>query len=209
MIAAFYQTMWVNAVNSRAISDTSNRFPTSITPSGATFSIWSYIYYRLFWFACRPVARSPHVVSLFEESCRHNQQWVHSFVRCDWASCQAALSALERSLRRLRAASTRADDRHLFDVYRTWVSCAGVVQDALAQRYSANRGADGRGDDGFSKLSRILRRPSLNRTERGVYRWLLQGLVDKLTQSQIRGLPKGYRKIRTDPTPLSYYIAPP
>jgi len=207
MLTTFAHTLWVNMVHSREISDTSHRFPTSITPTDATFSIWGDIYYRLVRFVCAPVDRTAHVRSLFDESCRLNRQWVQSFVQRDWASCQAHLKALERTLRSLRDASTHPDDQHLFDVYRTWVSCAALIQDAVAQRYSHKGDPIRLHDDGWSKLCHVLRNPHHNRTERGVFRWLLHGLVGKLRPSEIRRLPRAYRRIRPDPAPFSDYIA--
>ena len=205
MIHAYAQNLLVNAVNSRAISDISDQFPTSITPSHETFSIWGMIYYRLLLFVCAPVQRSSHVLSLFEESCRQSQQWIHSFNGRDWNACQERLRALEQTLHQLHAASASPDDRFLFDLYRTWVSCASLVQDAIVTRYLHR---DGQSDDGFLQLNRKLHdKTPLTPTQRGVYQWLLHGLVDKLTKSQVSRLPKAYQLIRTEPTQLSFYVA--
>jgi len=204
MVHAYAQNLLANATNSRAISDISDQFPTSITPSDETFSIWGTIYYRLLLFVCAPVQRSQHVRALFEESCLHSQAWIHSFTRCEWLACQGRLRALERTLRRLHDASATHDERVLFDLYSTWVSCASLVQDALVTRYVHR---DGQSDDGFARLNRQLRKSHPTSTQRGVYQWLLHGLVAKLTPSQIQRLPREYQSIRTEPTQLSFYVA--
>ena len=209
MLQTLLHTIWVNVTNSTKIQATSNQFKTSITPSEETFSIWGFIYDRLLRFALSPVSRSAMVIALFDESCQSNRQWVHAFVQCDWVACQAHLYALKRSLRLLRTASTCGDERYLFDVYKTWVSCAISIQDEIALRYSNKRSLDC--NRGFSKLCRQLHRPTNNQSKRGVYGWLLQGLASKLTASQIRRLPRAYRNgltLTNGKMPLSHYLAP-
>ena len=217
MLTTFLHTIWVNAANSAGIKANSSRFPTSITPSDGTFSIWSFIYDGLLRFVLSPAPRSAMVIALFDESCQSNRQWVHAFVQQDLAACQKTLRALKRTLRLLRSELTCADERYLFDVYRAWVSCASAIQDEITRLYSdgGGRTRNRRYDKGFSKLCAQLHRPTHNRAKRGVYGWLLQGLASKLTAAQIRALPRAYRRTLHDvlnhnvgQLPLSHYLAP-
>lgn len=126
-------------LNGVTAGEVSNRYPTVVTPSGFTFTIWLLIYAGLIAFSLyqlRPakLARFRRIRTLYIASCVLNCVWLWFWHEYMIAACVAVILGLAAVLLviniRLENSESFADaaiGKSLFGLYFGWVTAAALV----------------------------------------------------------------------------------
>ena len=130
----------INGVTPEMIS---NHYPTSITPAGYAFSIWSLIYFGLVAFSIYQLLpanleKFRPVRSFYILSCALNCAWIYFWHNDQIVICLAIIAALWFTLflinHKLRSPETNTDNwvaKGTFGIYFGWVTAATLVNFAV------------------------------------------------------------------------------
>jgi hypothetical protein len=144
---AFNWLAAVGRINGVTPEMVSNQYPTSITPAGYAFAIWSLIYFGLIAFSIYQllpanIDRFRSVRSLYILSCALNCAWIYFWHNDQIVICLAIIAALAVTLffinYQLQTPETTGENwiaKGTFGIYFGWVTAATLVNFAVMLVY--------------------------------------------------------------------------